>query len=82
MEKKIDDFSMQEAMRLANSKAGKELLALLQQQHGNTFQSVMDSAKSGDLEQAKRSLAAFMADPKTKALLKQMQEGQNGRNGR
>lgn len=82
MQKKIDDFSMQEAMRLANTEAGKQLIALFQQQHGAAFQNVMDSAKAGDMEQAKRSLASFMADPKTKALLRQMQEGQNGRNGR
>lgn len=82
MQKKTDDFSMQEAMRLANSDLGKQLIALFQEQHGAQYQNVMNSARTGDLEQAKRSLAAFMDDPKTKALLKQLQEGQNGRNGR
>ena len=82
MEKKIDDFSMREAMRLANTDAGKALMRMLQQQHGDTLQSVMDSAKAGDMDQAKRSLAAFLEDPNTKALLQKMQEEKHGRNGR
>ena len=82
MQKKFDDFSMQEAMRLANSDVGKQLIALFQEQHGAQYQTVMNSAKTGDLEEAKRSLADFMSDPKTQALLRQLQEGQNGRNGR
>ncbi len=82
MEKKMDGFDMQEAMRLANSDIGKQLITMLKNQQNNPMQTVMDSVKNGDMEGAKRSLSAFMEDPKTKALLKQLQEEQYGRNGR
>lgn len=82
MQKNFDEFSIQEAMRLANTELGQQLIALMQNQHSATFQNVMDSAKTGNLEQAKRSLSAFLADPQTKVLLQQLQEAQNGRNGK
>lgn len=82
MEQKFEGFDMQEAMRLANSDAGKQLMTMLKNQQNSTMQSVMDSVKNGDMEQAKRSLSAFMADPKTKALLEKLQEESNERNGR
>lgn len=79
MQKKFDDFSVQEAMRLANTDAGRQLTALFQQQQGGAFP---NTGTDADIEQIKRSLAAFMKDPKAKALLRQLQEEQNGRNGR
>lgn len=82
MEKNFENFDMEQVKQLASSDAGRQLLTLLQQQHSAQMQQAMDSFQSGNLEQAQRSLAAFMADPKTKALLKQLQEEQNGRNGR
>ena len=40
--------------------------------------SAVSSAQSGDMEAVKRSMAAFMSDPKAKALLKKLQEEQHG----
>lgn len=81
MEQKFDDFSMQEAMRLAKSETGKELIALFRQQNADALQSILNSTASGDMEQARRSITAFMASPEAKRLLEQL-EAQNGRNGR
>lgn len=81
MQKNFDELSMQEAMRLAGTDTGRALIAMFQQEHGDQVQTVMDSMRSGNMEQAKQALAAFMADPRTQAMLKQMEE-QNGRNGR
>lgn len=82
MQKNFDEFSIQEAMRLANTDLGRQLITLMQNQHSSAFQNVMNSAKAGDMEQAKHSLSSILADPQTKVLLQQLQEAQNGRNGK
>jgi DNA-binding GntR family transcriptional regulator len=81
MQKNFDDLSMQEAMRLANTDTGRQLIAMFKDQHSDQVQTVMDSMRSGDVERAKQALAAFMADPRTQALLAKMEET-NGRNRR
>ena len=82
MEKKYEDFSMQEAMRLAQSDAGQQLLQLLQHNHGNAAQVALNRAKDGDMQQAKQALQAFLSDPKAQALLRQLKEDGHGGNGR
>ena len=76
MEKKFDEFSMREAKRLAQTDAGKQLMALYQQQ-GHAA-----PGKDADMEELKRSIANVMRDPKAQALLQQIQEESHGRNGR
>ena len=78
MEKKYEDFDIQEAMRLAGTDVGKQLMAMLKSSHGSQMQQAMDSMKRGDMAQAKQALSAFMADEKTQALLKQLQEERHG----
>lgn len=78
MEKKIGEFDKQQAMRLAESDIGKQLIAMLQNDHADQMEAVRDSIRSGDIRQAKKALEAFMSDEKTKALLRQLQEEQHG----
>ena len=81
MQKKSDGFngfSMQEAMRLAQSDAGKQLLALLQTTQGDQLQTAMDQAKAGDYSNVKKTLQALLADQQAQTLLKQMQEDSHG----
>lgn len=78
MQKNFDDFSMQEALRLAKSDAGQQLLALLHSSHGDAVRSAMDCAKAGDMVQAQQALSAFLSDPQAQALLKQLQEDRHG----
>lgn len=66
------DFSIHDAMRLASSPAGKQLIALLQQQGGNEFRKAMASAASGDYSQAKLVIETLMADPQAQKLLKDL----------
>ena len=47
MQKNSDNFSMQEAMRLASSPAGQQLLTLLKQADPATLQKAMQQASSG-----------------------------------
>ena len=81
MEQKYDDFSMQEAMRLAQSDTGQQLLQLLQRNHGNAAKIALDRAKDGDMQQAQKALQAFLSDPQAQALLRQLKEGSHDRNG-
>ena len=81
MEKKQDSFSIQEAMRLAQSNTGQQLLNLLKHNHGDAAKTALEKAQNGDMQQAKQALQAFLSDPQTQELLRQLQEGQHGRNG-
>ena len=78
MEKNYDGFSMQEAMRLAQSDAGQQLLQLLKSNHSSAARSALEKAQDGDLVQAKQALQAFLSDPQTQELLRRLKEGQHG----
>ena len=78
MEKKFEDFSMQEAMRLAKSDAGQQLMHLIKTQHGQAARSALEKAQDGDIAQAKQALQAFLSDPQAQALLRQLQEDRHG----
>jgi len=78
MEKKYDGFSMQEAMRLAQSDAGQQLLQLLRSNHSDAARSALEKAQDGDLAQAKQALQAFLSDPQAQELLRKLKEGHNG----
>ena len=77
MEQNISNFSIEEAKRMAQSKAGKQLIALLQAQNPQKMQSAMNQASSGDIEQLKETLGAFMATPEVQSLLKQLENRSN-----
>lgn len=68
MEKK-SDFSMQDAMALAGTPLGQQLLTLAQQKGGKDLQKAMELAAEGNLEQAKQSISSLLEDPQIKALL-------------
>ena len=72
MSKKSDDFSMADAMRLAQNPASKQLLERLQSQNGTAFRQAMNQAAAGDYEQVKKTLSALLQDPQTQALLRQL----------
>ncbi len=72
MQKKSDDFSIQEAMRLAQSETGQQLLALLRTQNSGLFQQAAAQSQAGDYEQAKKTLAAFLSSPQAQELLKKL----------
>lgn len=78
MEHPTHDFSMQDAMRLAGTDAGKQLLDTLRSNHAQAMQAAVKNAKSGDMEKTKQALGALLSDPKIQALLKKAQEEQHG----
>lgn len=74
MEKNSQNFSMQEALRLAQSDAGQQLLALLQRQDQGSLQQAARSAADGDYRSARETLAALLASREAQSLLKQLEE--------
>ncbi len=81
MEKKTEKFSVQEAMRLAQSDAGQQLFSLLQQTDAGKLQLAMDQAAAGNYESIKATLSSLLSSDEAKKLMKQM-EDQNGQHGR
>ena len=72
MQKNSHNFSMQDAMRLANTDAGQRLLAILKQSDGDTLQQAMDQAATGNYEKMQNTLSTLLASQEVQALLKEL----------
>lgn len=75
MQQKSDDFSVQEALRLANTPAGQQLLTLLRQADSTAVSKAM---AQGDYSQIKKLLAPLLATEEAQALLTQLGGNRNG----
>lgn len=78
MGKKNQDFSMDEAMRLAKSPAGQQLYTMLQRQHGQQLNEAMSQAAAGDYSSVQKTLSALLSDPEAKAMLQKLKGNGNG----
>ena len=74
MQKNSQNFSMQDALRLANSDAGQRLLAILKQSDGAQLGKAMDCAATGDYSSAAQALSSLLEREDVRRLLKQMEE--------
>ena len=75
MKKKPDfngNFYVEDAMRLAQSDAGKQLIAMLQNTNSDRVQAAMDHAAAGDYEKAKQTISSLLSSPEAKQLLEQL----------
>ena len=72
MQKKNQDFSMEEVMKLAKSPAGQQLLAMLKQQDNAKLEQAAAQAKTGDYSQASQTLSAMLSSPEAQKLLKEL----------
>lgn len=72
MQNNSGDFSMQDALRLAKSPAGQQLIELLKNADATTVQRAMDHANAGNYSQAKQSLSALLQSEEAKNLLRQL----------
>ena len=72
MQKKSGNFSTEDAMRLASTPAGRELLALLQQGDTAHLQQVAQLAAAGNYTQARQLLSGFLQNPDVQKLLAQL----------
>ena len=72
MQKNSEDFSMQEALRLAQSPAGQQLLAMLRRTDSGQLRQAMDQAASGNYAQASQTLNALLSSEEAKQLLDEL----------
>ena len=73
--------AIREALRMANSPAGQQLMKLLQRSGGQELNQAMNKAASGDYEEAKKLLNTLLRDPQARQLLDRM-GGNYGTDGR
>lgn len=72
MDKKSQNFSMEEIMRLAKSPAGQQLLAMLQKSDNSKLEQAVQQAKSGDYSNASQTLSGMLSTPEAQKLLKEL----------
>ena len=72
MEKKSQDFSIQEAKRLAQTPEGQRLMAMLQQKDNGQLQKAMEAASAGNYQQAGSLLQTLLSSPEARQLIKKM----------
>lgn len=63
---------LEQARLLADTPAGRQLKALLQQNNAQGLRQAMDQAAKGDYASAKRTIEAFLTTPEATALLRQL----------
>lgn len=67
-------YDMTELMRLAQSPAGQQLIALLQRSGGTKLQSAVSSASAGNYDAAREALSSLLSTAEAQALLKQLED--------
>lgn len=72
MDEKMDQAQL---MKLAQSPAGKKLMAMLKSQGGAQLQGAMAKAAQGDYAQAKETLTQLLNSPEAKKLLEELGHG-------
>ena len=72
MQNNSGDFSIQDALRLAKSPAGQQLINLLKNADSSAVQKAMEQANAGDYSQARQSLSALLQSEDAKNLLRQL----------
>lgn len=74
MQKNSQNFSMQEALRLASSDAGQRLLAALKQSNDPGVQQAMQHAAAGEYQKIKENLSSILASPEVRKLLAELED--------
>lgn len=72
MQEKNQNFSMEELMKLANSPAGQQLMAMLKSQDNSKLEQAAAQAKSGDYAQAGQTLSSMLSSPEARKLIKEL----------
>ena len=72
MQKNSDNLSMEDALRLAKSPAGQQLLTLLQQYDPNAIKQAMQQASNGDYNKVKETLTPLLESQDIQSLLRQI----------
>ncbi len=65
--------NMSDLMRLAQSPAGQQLLAMLQNSNSGALENAVKQASAGNMTEAKNALSSLLSSPEAQALLQQME---------
>lgn len=77
MQRNQNSFTMEDAIRLAGTPAGRQLVDLLKSSTDTNMDTARKAVEAGDLEQAKKSLSSLLKSPDIQKLLKEL-ENSNG----
>lgn len=69
MQKNSQDFDLQEALRLAKTPAGQQLLGMLRDADSGTLKQAADQANAGNTADAMKTLNSILSSPEAKKLL-------------
>jgi hypothetical protein len=72
MQKNSQDFSMQEVIKLANSPAGQQLLAMLHNSDSAKMEQAAKLAAAGDYAKAAKLLESTLSSEQAQRLIKQL----------
>ena len=68
--------NISELIRMAQTPAGQQLIALLQKQDGAQLQQAIAYAVSGDYNHAKDALSKLLSSPEAQALLRKLEDSE------
>lgn len=68
--------NISELIRMAQTPAGQQLIALLQKQDGVQLQRAIAYAVSGDYNRAKDALSKLLSSPEAQALLRKLEDSE------
>lgn len=66
------NFSMDDAKKIASTPAGKQLISMIKQADKQCLQSALEDAKSGNYESMRQKLEPLLASPEIQELLRQL----------
>ncbi len=72
MQKKNQDFSMEDVMRLAKSPAGQQLMQMLQKGDSAAVEQAISAAKAGNYTKASQALSAMLSSPEAQKLMEEL----------
>ena len=72
MAKDTGGFDFSELLRVANSPAGKELMALIEKNRDSNFDEAMHQAEMGDFSQARTILNQMLSTKEAQQLVEQI----------
>ncbi len=70
----FQNYSKEQLMAMAQSDAGKKLLALLQQNNSAQLQEAMNQAAAGNYDRVKDTLSSVLHNEQAQKLLKEMRD--------
>lgn len=72
MNQKSDNFSLEQAARLASTDAGQQLMGLIRSQQGASLDGAIAKANAGDYSELQKAVQKLMSTPEAKKLLEKL----------